>query len=76
MYIKPLEYEHHQFDVFLGIGWESWVRVKFDKNKIFVVKTNVEDLEPTTLRLIFFKIKKLLNKRDNVPIGKNGYDNG
>lgn len=73
MFIKPLEYEHHQFDVFLGYGWESWVRVRFDKNKVQVVKTNVEDLEPQTLRLIYFKIKKMLSKRDDIPIGRNGY---
>lgn len=60
MFIKPLEYEHHQFDVFLGHGWDSWIRVQFDQNKVMVVKTNVDNLEPSTLRLIYFKIKKLL----------------
>jgi len=62
MYIKEL-YNPREYDVFLGDGWENWVRVKYtSSNKIEVVNTSVEELEPSTLRLIYFKLKKLRRK--------------
>lgn len=62
MFIKPLD-NPREYDVFLGSGWENWVRVRVGSNhKITVVKTDVEDLEPSTLRLILFRIEKLRRK--------------
>lgn len=66
MFIKPLEHEYHGYDVFIGYGWENWIRVKLEKNKLVVLGTTVEDLDPKTTRLIFFKIKKLLKKEKEV----------
>ena len=61
MVIKPLD-AYKQYDVFLGLGWENWVRVKFDRSHVSVVKTTVEDLDASTIRLIYFKLKKLIDK--------------
>lgn len=61
MYIVQL-YNPREYDVFLGEGWENWVRVKYGQNRVDVVKTDVDELEPNTLKLIFFKIRKLRKK--------------
>lgn len=61
MLIKPLD-EYKQYDIFLGFGWENWVRVKMDKTRVQVVKTNIEDLDASTIRLIYFKIKRLIDR--------------
>lgn len=59
MFIKPLD-NPREYDVFLGTGWENWVRVRVSStHKITVVKTSIEELEPSTLRLILFKIGKM-----------------
>ena len=63
MLIKSLD-EYKQFDVFLGHGWENWLRVKHDHNKVTVLKSSVPDIEPQTLRLVYFKIKKLLDRQE------------
>jgi len=56
MFIKPL-WDTKEYDVFVGKGWENWARVKMDRNKVTVVKSAIE-IDPSTMRLIFFKIKK------------------
>ena len=56
MLIKPLD-DYKQFDVFLGHGWENWLRVRFNKNRVDVLKTNIQFLEPSALRLVYFKLK-------------------
>lgn len=62
MFIKSL-YNPREYDVFLGEGWENWVRVRIgNNNKIQVLKTNIEELEPSTVRLIMFKINKQRRK--------------
>lgn len=62
MLIKPLD-NPREFDVFLGHGWENWVRVRLaDNNRLSVVKTSIDELEPSTLRLILFKVIKLRKK--------------
>ena len=61
MLIKPLD-NYRQYDVFLGLGWENWVRVKFDRSRVSVVKTSVTDLDGSTIRLIYYKLKKMLEK--------------
>lgn len=57
MYIKPM-WDSREFDVFVGHGWENWIRVKVVKNSCVIVKTNVDNIDPATLRLIYFKVKK------------------
>ena len=61
MFIKSLD-TPRQYDVFLGSGWENWLRVTVNKNKLEVIKTNLSDIDPKTLQLIFFKIKKFIRK--------------
>lgn len=61
MLIKPLD-EYKQYDVFLGQGWENWVRVKFDRARVEVIKTSVDDLDGSTIRLIYFKLKKIIER--------------
>ena len=56
MVIKPLD-THHEFDVFLGNGWDNWVRVKYSRTGVQVVKSAFQP-SSDTLELIFFKIKK------------------
>lgn len=63
MFIKSL-YEPHEFDVFLGQGWENWLRVSLKGNEL-VVKQKAEhvgDISPNTWKLIFHKIKKHIKK--------------
>lgn len=61
MFIKDL-YSPKEFDVFLGEGWENWVRVRLGgPAKIKILASNVE-VEENTLRLIFYKIKTHIKK--------------
>lgn len=65
MYIKSL-YDPREFDVFLGEGWENWVRVKFmSPSRLEIIKTTVEDLDPSTLQLIYYKLKKYRKKESS-----------
>lgn len=64
MLIKALD-DYKKYDVFLGYGWENWIRVKFDKTRVTVVKTNIEDLDASTIRLIYFKLKRLIDREKN-----------
>lgn len=61
MLIKPLD-DYKKYDIFLGYGWENWIRVKMDKSRVEVVKTNIEELDASTLRLIYFKLKRLIDR--------------
>lgn len=56
MVIKPLE-EHRQFDVFLGNGWDNWVRVRYTRGGVEVVKSSFQP-SAETLELVFYKLKK------------------
>jgi len=62
MFIKALD-NPREYDVFLGSGWTNWIRVKFINNGVEVVKKSVEEIEPATLSLIFYKIKRLRRKK-------------
>lgn len=57
MLIKPLD-AYKEYDVFLGDGWENWVRVRYGRGEVKVLKTSVEDLDPAALKIIFYKIRK------------------
>lgn len=63
MLIKPL-YDPREYDVFIGYGWENWVRVRLiqGNNGLEVISTDVTNIDPKTLQLIFFKIKKFKKK--------------
>lgn len=56
MFIKPLE-EHRQFDVFLGKGWDNWVRVKFTRNGCEMIKSSFTP-SSDALELIFYQLKR------------------
>jgi len=60
MEIKKLDL-HNQYDVFVGDGWENWLRVQIDNRapSVEVLKSS-DDVEvtPELMQFIFFKIKK------------------
>lgn len=56
MEIKQLD-NNREFDVFVGKGWDNWVRVKYTSGGVEVIKSSFQPSE-STLELIFFKIKK------------------
>jgi len=56
MEIKPLDVDR-QFDIFVGNGWDNWVRVKYTPTKVEVIDSSFQPSD-STLELIFFKIKK------------------
>jgi len=56
MEIKQLD-NNREFDVFLGNGWENWIRVKYSNSRVDIIKSNLEPTQ-STLDLIYYKIKK------------------
>ena len=56
MEIKSLD-SNREFDVFVGSGWDNWIRVKYTPTKVEVVNSAFQPSD-STLDLIFFKIKK------------------
>jgi hypothetical protein len=61
MEIKPL-YNDNEFDVFIGNGWENWLRVTLDHSKRQAavegfLASHVE-VTPKLLELIYYKCKK------------------
>lgn len=68
MEIKKLD-THREFDVFLGSGWDNWVRVKYSKNGCAVVKSSFQP-SAETLDLIYYKIKKkFFSPKPRQPMG-------
>jgi hypothetical protein len=57
--IKKL-YDDNEFDVFLGSGWDNWIRVKIGKNKQVEVLDKSEHVTPTPklLELVFYKTRR------------------
>lgn len=63
MFIKPL-YDKEEYDVFLGEGWDNWVRVRALPSKKTVdilAKNAAVNLTDKLKRVIFFKTRKVSN---------------
>lgn len=56
MEIKQL-YEENEFDVFLGLGWNNWLRVRTNRDKTVDVlgKSEHINVTPKLLELIWYK---------------------
>ena len=59
MFIKPL-WDTNTYDIFLGKGWENWIRVFVTPQRRVNVVKKAEHVDPTPklLELIFYKIRK------------------
>ena len=59
MEIKQL-FEENEFDVFLGRGWENWLRIKVGRNKNVEVLMKADHVDPTPklLELIYWKTRR------------------
>lgn len=67
MEIKSLDL-NREFDVFVGSGWDNWIRVKYTPTKVEVVKSAFQPSD-STLDLIYFKIKKKFFSQKRNPAG-------
>lgn len=58
MLIKPL-YEPNRYDIFLGTGWENWMRVNVKSSEVEVInKSDNVEVTKKLLELIFYKIRR------------------
>jgi hypothetical protein len=59
MEIKRL-YNDNEFDIFLGSGWENWIRVKVGRNKQVecLAKAEHVQLNDKLAELIYYKTRR------------------
>lgn len=77
MFIKPL-YDKEEYDVFLGQGWENWVRVKAiprDRTVTVLAKSEHVNVTDGLKQAIFFRTRKESDSsrndvRNSKPSGK------
>lgn len=58
MLIKPLD-EVNKYDIFLGKGWENWVRVHVKSDEVEIMnKSPSVEITKKLLDLIFYKVRR------------------